>query len=347
MTQEELSPLEKLVQDSQKEYEQIQLELREIDVLVRQSTAEVNKLVQRNAQATNRVKQIESLIDTVPREDIQEAYSSAQDAQKRLFMMRGQLEKLQSDQEHLRKHANFLERFMEISEGVAAQSGLGQAMPGAQPTVARVVEAQEHERQNLVRQMHDGPAQALTNLILQAEICERLFDKDMDRARTELATLRDAVTSTFQKVRDFMFDLRPMMLDDLGLVPTLKKYVEGFQEKYNITTNLILTGQERRLESYNEVTIFRVTQELLKNAWQHAHCSNVQVTLDMDDNLVRATVEDNGSGFDVDEVLASAGEGQTIGLITLKERVEMLGGQLQFESSIGRGTKVSLEIPVG
>jgi two-component system sensor histidine kinase DegS len=115
-----------------------------------------------------------------------------------------------------------------------------------------------------------------------------------------LRNLKEAVVATFQEVRSVMFDLRPMMLDDLGLVPTLRKYIEGFQEKSGIPTNLTITGQERRLAPQNEVTIFRVIQELVKNAWEHAHCTNVEVSLDMDEAWVRASVEDDGSGFDVE-----------------------------------------------
>jgi two-component system sensor histidine kinase DegS len=343
---EERSPFEQLVEESHSEYEQVQTELREIDVLIKQSSSEVEKLVQRNAKVTNRLRQIESTFDTVPREDIQQVYNAAQDAQKRLFMMRGQLEKLQSDQRNLQRHAKYLRRFLEVTEDVS----LGPSAPRvegsvAQPAIVRVIGAQEHERQYLVQQLHDGPAQALTNLILQAEICERLFDKDANRARIELSNLKDAVTGTFQKVRSFMFDLRPMMLDDLGLVPTLRKYVEGFQEKSGISTNLTITGQERRLESHTEVTIFRVIQELLTNAWNHSHCTSIEISLDLDQQWVRASVEDNGSGFDVEEVLQAAEESKTVGLSTLRERVEMLGGELQMESGIGRGTKISLEIP--
>ena len=347
MAEEEIkSPLEQLVEDSRKEYQQVQLELREIDVLIRQSTGEVDKLAQRNAQITNKVRQIEAIFDTVPREDIQKTYQSFQDAQKRLFMMRGQLEKLQSDQKNLQRYAEQLRRLLESSEGIGASQSPRRASAGpGQPAIVRVIEAQEHERQFLVQEMHDGPAQALTNLILQAEICERLFDKDVNRAREELANLRGAVTATFQKVRNFMFDLRPMMLDDLGIIPTLKKYVEGFREKSSIATNLTITGQERRLEAHNEATIFRVIQELVTNAWEHAHCTSIEISLDIDTTWIRASVEDNGSGFDVDEVLQAVEQHKTIGLATLRERVEMLGGDLNVDSGIGRGTKVSFEIP--
>jgi two-component system sensor histidine kinase DegS len=341
------SPLETLIEESRKEYEQVQLELREIDVLIKQSTGEVDKLAQRNAQITNKVKQVEATFETVPRDDIQKTYQAFQDAQKRLFMMRGQLEKLQSDQKNLQRFANQLRRLLEAGEGVSLSQTQKRATGGpAQPAIVRVIEAQERERQFLVQEMHDGPAQALTNLILQAEICERLFDKDANRAREELASLREAVTATFQKVRSFMFDLRPMMLDDLGIVPTLKKYVEGFREKSAIATNLTVTGQERRLEPHNEATIFRVVQELTTNAWEHAHCTSIEISLDIDNAWVRASVEDNGSGFDVDEVLQAVEQHKTIGLATLRERVEMLGGTLDIDSGIGRGTKVSFEIPV-
>jgi two-component system sensor histidine kinase DegS len=343
--EEKKSLLEQLVENSRKEYEQLQMELREIDVLIKQSRSEVDKLAQRNAQITNKVKQMEAHFDTVPRDDIRETYQAFQDGQKRLFMMRGQLEKLQSDQKNLQRYTDHLRQVLEATEGAVLGRRDGASFGPAQPSIVRVIEAQEHERQYLVQEMHDGPAQALTNLILQAEICERLFDKDADRTREELANLRKAVTDTFQEVRSIMFDLRPMMLDDLGLIPTLRKYVDGFQEKSGLPVNLTITGQERRLESHNEATIFRVVQGLMTNAREHAHCTNIEVSLDIDDEWVRASVEDNGTGFDVEEVMQAVDQYKTIGLATLRERVEMLGGQLDIDSGVGRGTKVSLEIP--
>jgi len=270
------------------------------------------------------------------------------DAQKRLIMMRGQLEKLQSDQQNYQRYATLIQRCLDITGGTTPS---GSSEPTAEsagqpPIVVRIIEAQEQERQRLVRQLHDGPAQSLTNLILQAEICERLFDSDSSRARSELAGLKNAVSSTFQKVRDFMFDLRPMMLDDLGLIPTLKRYVGNFSEKSGIATTLSITGNEQRAEPYREVATFRVIQELLTNARLHAHASRIQVTFDINNDMIRATVEDNGSGFDPKEVFAATGQRKTIGLPTQRERLEMLGGKLIVDSSAGRGTKVTVEMPV-
>ncbi|HLF26775.1 MAG TPA: ATP-binding protein [Anaerolineae bacterium] len=330
------------------EHAQAQRELKEIDLLIQQTSAEVDRLAQRNAQATNRVKQLEINLDTVPRGDLQKAYTEAQEAQKRLFMMRGQLEKLQSDQQHLSRLTDALRRSTELLSETPGLGGLGAGEDGegadtSQPAIVRIIETQEQERQRLVRQLHDGPAQSLTNLILQAEICERLFDNDAKRARSELGNLKTAVTGTFQKVRDFMFDLRPMMLDDLGLVPTLKRYVDSFAEKSGIPISLTVTGNERRFTGYKEMALFRIVQDLLSNVRQHSHATRAQVLLDLTEDAVRVTVEDNGSGFDVSETL-SAKKG--IGLSTLRERVEMMGGQVQIDSAPGRGTKVGLLLPL-
>jgi two-component system sensor histidine kinase DegS len=344
-----LTPVEQLAEESQQEYDRVQQQLKEIDILIQQTSGEVDRLSQRNAQATNRLKQLEMHFDTAPRSEIQEVYNAAQDAQKRLFMMRGQLEKLQSDQQNYQRYALHLKQLLQVMGTARPSETPAPAATGASggtPTAVRIIEAQEQERQRLVRQMHDGPAQSLTNLILQAEICERLFDNDSTRARSELANLKNAVTSTFQKVRDFMFDLRPMMLDDLGLIPTLKRYVTNFTDKSSIATNLIITGTEQRFAPYREVAIFRVIQELLTNARLHAHATQIQVTLDIADGLVRAAVEDNGSGFDPNEVFAAPGQRKTLGLPTQRERVEMLGGKMIVESSAGRGTKVTVEMPL-
>jgi two-component system sensor histidine kinase DegS len=341
--------MQQLVEESQPEYSRVQQQLKEIEMLIQQTSLEVDRLSQRNTQTTNRLKQLETHFDTVPRSEIQEVYDAAQDAQKRLFMMRGQLEKLQSDQQNYQRYALHLKQLLEAVGTAQPGETPASAAPGSSPetpTIVRIIEAQEQERQRLVRQMHDGPAQSLTNLILQAEICERLFDNDSARARSELVNLKNAVTSTFQKVRDFMFDLRPMMLDDLGLIPTLKRYVTNFAEKSGIATNLVITGTEQRFVPYREVAIFRVIQELLTNARLHAHASRIQVTLDIANGLVRTSVEDNGSGFDPNEVFAASGQHKTIGLPTQRERLGMLGGKMIVDSSAGRGAKVTVEMPL-
>jgi two-component system sensor histidine kinase DegS len=337
------------MEEYRKDYEQTQNELKEIDLLIQQTASEVDRMAQRNAQATNRLRQVESSFGSVPREDIREAYSAVQSVQQRLFTMRGQLEKLQSDQKHLEQHARILRRLLELSksdifveeeEDESAESDTAVA-----PSVVRLIETQERERKRLARQMHDGPAQSLTNLILQAEICERLFESNPERARVELANLKAAVGSTFQRVKNFISSLRPMMLDDLGLLPTLRRYVEDYRESHNIGINLNATGRERRIANHKEVTTFRIVQELLNNARDFSRATSVQLTVDMGDDRIFVAVEDNGSGFDASEVTGGSAA-EEMGLTMLRERIEMLRGQFQVESSPGRGTRVTFDIPL-
>jgi two-component system sensor histidine kinase DegS len=350
LQEEEAPSFDDLLAQMGEDYEQTQKELKEIEVLIRQSSTEVEKLAQRNAQLATKLRQMETNLDTVPRHDIKEIYTAAQEAQMRLFMMRGQVEQLQAKQQHLERHGDMLRQVLDM----AGKAGLGgdgadrgaAGGDGEGSLIARIISAQENERQRLARQMHDGPAQSLTNLILQAEICERLFDTDPVRARAELGVLKDAVTSNFQKVREFIFDLRPMMLDDLGLNPTLKRYIQDFEAKSGLACNLVITGKEQRLPPHAEVTVFRVVQSLLNNVREHANATHVEISLDLGPDGLKAKVEDDGSGFDVAEVMAAARQRKTMGLMTIIEQVEMLGGEIHFESSVGRGTKAELNLPI-
>ncbi|MCB0030307.1 MAG: hypothetical protein KDE28_20495 [Anaerolineales bacterium] len=339
----ELTPLQSFIEDTYKDYEKTQRELKEIDILIKQSAAEVERWAQRNAQVTNDARQLQSNLETVPREYIIEKYDALTNTQQRLFTMRGQLEKLQSDQRNLERLAEFQRRLLESTEGMdIASAAVSTTNPRDQSNVIRVIQTQESERQSLVRRMHDGPASSLSNFILQAEICQRFFDTNPDRARAELNVLKGAAAATFGAVKDFIFDLRPMMLDDLGVVPTLRRYCEAFQEKSNIPVTVTITGTERRLESYIEVTIFRTVQELLNNAKVHAQATQIQVLLDLAPEQVVVVVEDNGSGFNVEDALNSR---DTLGLTTLQERIEMLGGKLKIQSSLGQGARAEFSIP--
>ena len=340
--QEETNAWEKLEETIREELDLIGREVTEFDLMLEQSQYEINKLTQQNASISAQLQQVQGQFESLPRADIRKAYESALDAQQRLFVIRGQFEKLQSDREHLKRYAKTVEDVLDFFEG--GGSSLKVPSNGSLATVEFVemmVQAQESERQHLSRQMHDGPAQALSNLVLQSEIAMRLFDRDQIKAREELSNLKTAALSTFQKVRDFIFELRPMMLDDLGLVPTIKRYVDIVNEQSDIKFNLGVTGNDRRLEPYLEVMLFRAIQELITNTIRHSQASEVKIHLDMGDVNVKVTVDDNGKGFDV-SVLE---EYDNMGIKLIKERTEMLGGHLDTDSLVGQGTRVTFQIP--
>ncbi|MBV6395485.1 MAG: hypothetical protein HFACDABA_01061 [Anaerolineales bacterium] len=321
----------------QSELDETQRALREVTLMIEQSQAEINKLTQRNAAITGHLQQVQKQVGAISPDEIRMAYDSALDAQQRLLVMRGQLEKLQNDKTHLEKSKVLIEKLRS-----QAGAGKGAATAGGKmASVEMLVNAQEAERQRLSRQMHDGPAQALSNFILQTEIVMRLLELDPAQAREELTNLKVSALGTFQKVRNFIFELRPMMLDDLGLAPTLRKYAEAFREQANLEVNLTVTGNERRLEPYLEVMLFRAAQELIGNASRHSQATQVKLHLDLGDELIRINVEDNGKGMDFE----AAQEGKSLGLKLIRERSELLGGAFEIDSAIGKGTRVTFSVP--
>lgn len=315
-------------------------ELQEIGLLLEQSQQEVNRLTQRNASATGNLQRVHMQFDSLPREEIRTAYEAALDSQQRLFVIRGQVEKLQSDQARLQRLIDLQIQFLKYLEDEQPSSPRKRSATATVELLETMINAQEAERQRLSRQMHDGPAQALSNLILETEIAMRLFDMDKSQAYEALGNLKNTATAAFQQVRDFIFELRPMMLDDLGLVPTLKKYTAAFKEQSRLDVRLVINGTERRLETYLEVLIFRAIQELLGNAYGHSQATQVKIQLDMLESDVRITVEDNGRGFNTDNL-----EEKGVGLKVVKDRVEMLGGKFEILSQIGGGTRVNFQVP--
>ena len=325
--------------DYKTELEETNRALREVTLMIEQSQGELTKITQRNAAISSHLQQVQK--QGVEIEELKMAYDSALDVQQRLFVMRGQLEKLQNDKSHLGKYKVILEGASsntgEASSSSAPATGVKSQLAG----IEMIVNAQEAERQRLSRQMHDGPAQALSNFILQTEIAMRLLDIDPVQAKDELGNLKTSAMTTFQKVRNFIFELRPMMLDDLGLTPTLKKYADAFKEQAGLDVSVTVTGAERRLEPYLEVMIFRAVQELLGNASRHSQASIVKVKVDLGNDLIRVSVDDNGKGFDPETLR----EANNLGLKLIRERAEMLGGNFEIDSAAGSGARISFSVP--
>jgi two-component system sensor histidine kinase DegS len=326
--------------DYQAELEETQRSLREITLMIEQSQGELAKITQRNTAITSHLQQVQKQGATSV-DEIKMAYDSALDAQQRLFVMRGQLEKLQNDKTHLEKYKAALEQAGNSGSGASSESAPTANIKSQMTGIEMIVNAQEAERQRLSRQMHDGPAQALSNFILQTEIAMRLLDADPAQAKEELGSLKNSAMGTFQKVRNFIFELRPMMLDDLGLVPTLKKYADAFKEQTGLDVSVTITGTERRLESYLEVMVFRAVQELLGNAARHSQATSLKMQVDLGNDTIRASVDDNGKGFDPEILKQSS----SLGLKLIRERAEMLGGNFEIDSVAGSGARISFSVP--
>jgi two-component system sensor histidine kinase DegS len=204
----------------------------------------------------------------------------------------------------------------------------------------------EEERMRIARDMHDGPAQSMSNLVLQAEILERLVGRNPDQMLSELQDFKNSVRNALEETRQLIFDLRPMTLDDLGLVPTLRKYVKEYGDKYGFTTRFNVVGEERRLPGSTEGTLFRIIQEALTNVQKHAHARTAEITLNLGKDRVLAVIRDDGAGFDVAKVETNLARNRNLGLISMRERAELERGTLEIKSTPGKGTEIRIEVRV-
>jgi two-component system sensor histidine kinase DegS len=322
------------------ELDQIKHQIKEIRSLIDQSRSELDKLKQRQASEAMRLKQIQASFDSVPREDIRRAFESSMDAQQRLFSTSGQQERLQAQQGVLEEYAKTLEIIydnLRISNPDSTDAG-----PAPKSMVIRIVEAQEGERLRLSRLMHDGPAQVLSNFILQSEIAARLFEIDPVRAKEELANLKTSASSAFQRIRNFIFELRPMMLDDLGLIPTIRRYLDAFKEQGAQEVTFTFTGTERRIPTHLETVLFRAIQQLVGLAREPGQATKIKTTVDLAETKATTILEYDGKTLDE----KSGGQEDAYGLGALRERIEMLGGTFEYSAKAGQGTYIKLEFPI-
>lgn len=345
--------VQEAIRQYQSELERVRRELNELNVVIPQNTAEVERLAQREMSISSRLREMEMNLEAYPRSDIRQFYLSAQETQLRLYMMRTQLEQQQNRQRALQERQKEIQGLLRLLEAVSGQLQLaGRGAEGKevaeQEMIARIIQAQEDERLRLSQQIHDGPTQTMSNLVLQAEVCERFIDRDPQEAKAELASLKNTIHHTLQEMRRFIFDVRPMILDDLGLVPTLRRYIQDFGERSGIEVSLVVQGSETRLPPHIEISAFRLIQEALANVARHAHASQVRIALEMEPRNLTVTIEDNGVGFRLEETEELLGKGhRRMGIISMRQRVEMLlKGHLSVESTPGRGTRVVATIPL-
>ncbi len=337
--------VESFLDTLQIELNQIKQQIKDNAVMLEQSQLELNRLIQRNTTFTGQLQQLQSSSDTMSREEIKAIYNNAIDAQQRLLVMRGQIDKLQNEQNLLERYIGMVEQarsyILENGGGAKASGRGGDNMASLEELIGTA----EGERGKLAKEMHDGPAQVLSNFVLQAEILEKTIDVDPARVKEELSSLKAASIATFQNVRNFVFELQPMSISDLGLVSTLKKYTENFKDHNNVEVNFQMRGSERRLHNYLELMIFRAVQELMTNAVVHNQKQlsklKIDLTLSIEDDRTKVTIADNGLGFDP----ATAITKENSGLNIIRKRAEMLGGRLDIDSVPAKGSMITLEIP--
>lgn len=213
--------------------------------------------------------------------------------------------------------------------------------------VKKLISAQEEERRRIARELHDQYAQALTALSMGIEVTERALTDEQAPFKAQLESVKALTARTLDQTYDLIFDLRPTILDDLGLVPAVRWYAESRLQPLGVSVHLDAEGLHRRLSPELETACYRVVQEALLNVAKHARARQVRIRLAVQDGWLQGLVEDDGQGFDLKVVRRSSAGGRGMGLLGMQERVELLGGRLHIQSTPGQGTRVQISIPIG
>ncbi len=227
--------------------------------------------------------------------------------------------------------------FVEMSEELKRKEEMRQQLLG------KVIRAQEDERKRIARELHDETGQALTSLMIGIKVVE---DSPGDPLAGErLSELRALTARTLDEVRRLATALRPSLLDDLGLVDALQKYVAEYSAKLHINVDSHISIDRQQLPPDVETAVFRIVQEALTNIAKYAKATDVSVVIQNRGSSLVAIVEDDGIGFDVDNAMSS-GDERGLGLFGMHERASLAGGKLTIESNLGSGTTVFLEVPL-
>lgn len=328
--------------------------LSEIHLLQNKTNSEVEKLANRELQMSNRVRDMELHLDNFSREDIRDLYTTAHEVQLRLFMMRSQSEQLQNRQQHIKEYQEKVRLLIDLlgmqsapgdepngTTGLRGQTGaLGGTEAIGEPSMLSIIEAQEDERLRISRQIHDGPTQALTNLILRAEICERLIDRDVDEARTELGSLRAMINASLQETRRIIFDLRPMILDDLGLVPTLRRYMTELGRLKDLQFSVVGPEHDLQMNTTMQIALFRMVQSILAALLAEGAADTIDIHLDRDTTFARLRVEATSLQTDRDVVHERLQETH------FQHRLQILNAKMTPESRANRGISIDILVPV-
>jgi signal transduction histidine kinase len=210
----------------------------------------------------------------------------------------------------------------------------------------KVLSVQEEERRRVARELHDETTQAILGLVMRLEAAAAIPDGEAGKIKKMLNDIKGLAVNTLDSVHKVIFDLRPSVLDDLGLLSAVRWYVQNRLSDTGVKARVEVTGDERELPPQVEIALFRVAQEAVINIAKHADARNVLVHVEFKDGSIAIEIEDDGIGFDASAAGVQSGDGQGFGLLGMQERIALLGGTFEIESSPASGTHIRVEVPL-
>lgn len=351
-----------IVEQARNEVKRTEQELNAIKEQVQNVAAQVDRLEIEEKKSRAYLSNVNKNFHIYSEEDFKEAYDRANKIRIQLLLKRGEekllIKKRREQELRLKAAINAYNRANKVWKSISVASeylkgNLDEILSTVdhlnkkQALVIKMIEVQEEEKQKIAMDIHDGPAQSMAHLLIKAELCERLMDIDKERFRQEMANFKSLARETLKELRKTIFDLRPMSLDDLGLIATLERYIDNFIEYTGIHVDFKVVGQEYPLKKSIEISVFRMIQEALSNIRKHSKATEANVTIEFSPTRLNVSISDNGIGFNVDALTQDGDMSISgYGLANMRERAELLGGNLTIRSAPYKGTRINFYISI-
>ncbi|MBP3950048.1 sensor histidine kinase [Bacillus suaedae] len=344
-------------EQSRQELSALERELIEVRIKVGSVIDQSDRMRLHSRMARTRLLEVSRDFAKYSNDEVRAAYEQANDFQVKLAVLEQEELQLRERRDQIERRLGNLKDTVERAEQLASQMSvvynflasdlkvIGDVIEDAKEKQAfglQIIEAQEAERKKLSREIHDGPAQMMANVLLRSDLIERIYrEKGIEEALNEIRDLRKMVKSSLAEVRRIIYDLRPMALDDLGLIPTLAKYLKTFEDHNGVIVEFTHVGRAQRLPQQLEIASFRLVQEAVQNAYKHGQPTEIQVKIEIKPTKVIMIIKDNGKGFN--PKVKKAG---SFGLIGMRERINMIKGEMNIQSKPNQGTLVIIGIPL-
>ena len=362
-----------IYQNTRNEVDDARTRLAELKKRVAESIERVDALTADEQKAKQRLAAVSRNFTEHTEDEIRETYEAVSIIQINLAIEREKEQTMRVERDKLEIRLRYLHNVVARAEHMALSIGsvlsyLSTQVSGVLWKIeavqkdkfvgARIIKATEEERYRISREIHDGPAQDLANALFTTTITERLMDKDMAEAKKTLAELREELRKCLTGVRQIIFDMRPMALDDLGLPQAVEQLIQLFGERGNLHGTFSLEGAYYTLPKHVEIAIFRIVQEALNNVVHHAKTNKVRGRMHYTAQALTVLIADDGVGFDPSRLTEEPEEtddaldmetqrrlrGRHFGVIGMEERAKIIGAAIQILSEPGKGTKVHLRV---
>jgi len=349
-----------IAENSRLEMSRVKKELKEVKSEVADVIRKVDELTAKEKKSRIHLVEVSKDFDRYSEKDIKQAYDDAYNIQVELIKLQEREKLLRYRRNHLEVSLRRLESTVYRAEKLISQMGIvfnflsGELqnlnskigeIKEAQQMAVGIIRAQEEERKRVAREIHDGPAQSMANIVMRAEYCLKLLDLDPEKVREELVSLQNLVRMSLLDVRKIIFDLRPMVLDDLGLAPAIKRYLSDYKKQYGLQVDFLFFGEQRRLDSAIEIALFRIVQETITNVRKHAKAKRAIVKIEQLNEKVNIHMKDDGTGFNLDEIMTDTNH-KGYGLVGMRERVQLLKGEINIITAPGQGTAINISVPL-